>query len=300
MARLSDYEIFLAILDAGSLTAAARRLDRSLQSVSRSLASLEAELGVGLVRRTTRRLHPTPAGLAFGARLRGAMAQIADARDDLVRSGAELTGLIRVAASTIFAPAHLVPVAVGFQQQHPRVGIELVLADAFEDLVASDLDLAVRIGVLSDSGLRARRLGALRRVIFASPGYLEHRGRPRTPDDLTRHRCVIRTGVANPTHWTFRESGRSRIVDVSGSFSSTSAAACNEAVVLGAGIGVAPLWQIGALVEGGRVELVLNDYEPEPAPVHAVWSPTPQLPARTRAFIDHLARGLASWPGWTA
>lgn len=286
MRTLHDYEIFSAIVEQGSLTGAARQLGRSLQSVSRSLALLEKEIGVELIRRTTRRLSVTAAGLAFHARIGTALADIDSARAEAADAAGAISGPLRIAGSTLFAPAYVVPILAAFMGRHPGIEIDLVLSDDYVDPIASRADLTIRIGELPDSSLRARRLTTLRQVVFAAPGYLARSGRPATPSDLRRHRCVVRTAARAPTRWMFIEDGKPLKLEVDGAFRSTGASACNEAAARGLGIGMAPLWQIRPLVDAGRVELLLTDYEAEPMPVHAVWLPTPRLPARTRALIE--------------
>jgi DNA-binding transcriptional LysR family regulator len=180
-----------------------------------------------------------------------------------------------------------------FLQRYPDVIASLVLADDFRDMLAENIDVAVRIGALPDSGLMARRVAELRRVAFAAPSYLEAHGRPQRPQDLRHHACVVRTLDQSPGHWEFRQGFRPVRITVSARFSSDSAAACNMAVASGLGIGLAPRWQIKELLLGGNVELLLNEFEPEPVPVHIVWPQAHALPTRVRLFVDFLAARLA-------
>ena len=285
MPSLSDYETFVAIIEAGNLTAASRRIGRSLQSVSRALANLEREVGTSLIRRTTRSMQPTDAGLLFYRRIKSALADIDSALVEAAERNGEVAGALRVGASSLFGPAFVVPAIAAFLRRHPAVDIELVLEDAYQDLFSAELDLAIRVGDLPDSGAMARRLGSLRQVAFAAPDYLLQRGRPTVPKDLKRHDCVIRTLSRSPQRWTFLTAGEAETVAVNARFRSGSAAACNEAVAQAIGIGIAPLWQIADLVDTGRVELLLTDHEPDPTPVHLVW---PQLPRYRRARVPSL------------
>jgi DNA-binding transcriptional LysR family regulator len=289
---LGDYEAFIAIVECGSLTKAAKHLGRSLQAVSRALAGLEKDLGVRLVHRTTRRVQPTSAGVNFHRRLKAAVVDIEIARAEAAAGGAEIAGHLRLGAPTLFAPAYVVPALAAFVERHPTVSIELVAADEFQDPVVENLDLAVRIGELADSSLTARRIAMLRRVTFAAPGYLACHGRPSRPCDLRDHACIVRTLAQAPLRWSFRDGDHEELVEVHPRFSSTSAAACNEAVAQALGIGIAPLWQVRSLLDSGRIELVLADFEPEPTPVHLVWPSRNLLPARTRSLIDFLAARL--------
>jgi DNA-binding transcriptional LysR family regulator len=296
MTRIEDFQAFAAIVEKGSLTAAARHLGRSLQSVSRSLASLERAVGVELVRRTTRRSSPTDAGAAFHRRLSAALAEIEAAQLEASNLRADATGLLRVTGSTAFAPLYVVPALPAFLKAHPRVEVELDLSDGYVDLVGEGFDLAVRIGDLPDSSLKARRLADSRRVVFGAPGYFAEHGRPRRPEDLKRHQCIVRTAAREGSAWPFKVDGRLKSVTVAGRFRTSSAMAANEAAVRGLGIANAPLWQVRTLVDRGAVELILTRFEPPPVPIHAVWPATRVLPARTQLFIEFLAARLKGEP----
>ncbi|MGL4964004.1 MAG: LysR family transcriptional regulator [Inquilinus sp.] len=290
MDRLDDLAAFVAVVEAGGLSAAARDLRRSLQSVSRSLATLEQGLGVALVQRTTRRSTPTDAGLAFYRRVKPALAEILEARAEAAERRAEPSGVMRISAPVLFTPARLVPVVAEFMRRYPRIEVELKLSDRFVELTDGAIDLAVRIGDLPDSALKARRLGALRRVAFGAPEYFDRHGRPQHPDELAGHQCVVRT--AEGEAWPFRVGGRTRTVRVSGRFRADNTAATYAAVAGGLGIGFTPLWQIRDLVDRGAVEPILTEYEVPKVPIHAVWPATRLPPAKTRLFVDFLAETL--------
>jgi DNA-binding transcriptional LysR family regulator len=293
MHRLDDLRAFVAIVDRGSLTNAARGLRRSLQSVSRSLAALEREIGVELVRRTTRRSAPTEAGIALFRRVKAALAEIDAAALDAADKHAEPAGLLRISSSSAFAPLYLIPVIVAFLGEHSAVELELELSDAYVDLVERGFDLAVRIGALPESSLVAKRLADLRRVVFAAPDYFKRHGRPKQPADLARHQCIIRTAARENDAWPFTIDGRLRKIKVGGRFRTSGAIAANEAAALGLGIANAPLWQVRPLLDQGRVELALTRFEPPPIPLNAVWPASRVLPAKTRLFVDFLATELA-------
>ncbi|MBR1219046.1 LysR family transcriptional regulator [Bradyrhizobium sp. U87765 SZCCT0131] len=291
--RLDEIMTFLAVVEHGNLTAAARHLGRPLQSASRQLAALERALGVELVRRTTHHSQPTEAGLAFYRRVKPALSEIEDAGLEAANRGAEPSGTLRVGASVLFAPIFVVPLIARFMAGHPRVLVDLRLSDRFVDLAEEGLDLAIRIGELGDTDLKARRLGAQRRVVFGAPSYLAARGRPRHPRDLADHACVIRTTDPDPHRWEFVIDGKLTHVRVDGAFRSDSTTAVHAAVAEGLGLGVAPLWQLRPLLQAGAIEILLADYKQPPVPIHAVWPPSKLLAARTRLFIDHLAAELA-------
>jgi DNA-binding transcriptional LysR family regulator len=266
--------------------------------VSRALQALEQELGVELIQRTTRRAQPTAAGLAFHVRIKAALADIDLARSELAEHGARIDGTLRIGGSTQFSAPHLVPVVAAFMERYPHVDVELVVADHRADMQREKLDAAVRLGELPDSRLHARQLGMLRVVTVGAPGYFARHGRPQTPADLRRHQCIVRRSAEGAQRWIYRRGNRRQSVDVHGRFSADNAAACNAAALAGLGIGLAALWQVRGLLDQGRLETVLDDWQLPAQAVHIVWPPGRQLPARTRAFIDFVAaRWTAEPPG---
>lgn len=296
--RVADYEAFLAIVDHGGLAAAARRLSRSPQSIGRSLAALEDGLGVALLRRTTRRVAPTAAGVALAARLRPALADIALARAEAAREGQDVAGLLRVGAPLQFGPPHIVPAVAAFLARYPEAEAEVLLSDTYSDLVADELDLAVRIGPLADTpNLIVRRLAALRRVFAAAPSYLAARGRPARLEDLAAgggHACILRALPQDPETWEFAVAGQPRGIEVTGRLRVGTLAACAAAALAGSGIAAVPLWLIRREVDAGLLELVLTEFEPPPLPVQAVWPAPRGLAARGRAFLDMLGARLTA------
>jgi DNA-binding transcriptional LysR family regulator len=292
--RIEDLKAFLAIVEKGSLSAAARSLRRTLQSVSRSLITVERSVGVELVRRTTRRSNPTEAGLAFYRRLKPAFSEIHDAKLEAAGHGVAPSGLLRVGASVLFAPSYVVPAIAAFLERYPQIEVDLKLSDRFVNLLEEDLDLAIRIGDLPDSDLKARSLGELRRVFFGAPSYFARHGLPKHPDDLARHQCVIRDSDRSTASWPFLVDGKRKHVKVAGRFRADATASVHAAVALGLGIGFLPLWQIRDLVREGAVKLILVNYEPPRVPIRAVWPATRLPPAKARLFVDLLAERLKS------
>jgi DNA-binding transcriptional LysR family regulator len=290
---MEDIEAFLAVIEAGSQTAAAQLLGRSLQSVNRSLAALERSVGVELVRRTTRQSQATEAGLAFYRRVKPAFAEISEARLEAANRRVEPTGMLRIAAPVLFGSTYVVPAIADFLARYPRVEVELKASDRPIDVVADGLDLAVRIRRLPDSSLKARRLGELRTVVYGAPGYFARHGRPLHPDDLARHQCVLRSTREGETEaWRFQVGGRVKMVRVSGSFRTDGTAAVHAAACHGLGIGYGPFWQIRDLFDRGTLEIVLEDFEAPRIPIQAVLSPSGMAPAKTRLFADLLAERL--------
>jgi DNA-binding transcriptional LysR family regulator len=263
-----------------------------LQSVSRSLAAIEQDVGVELVRRTTRRSNPTEAGLAYYQRLKTALEDIEEAKLEVSDRRLEPSGLLRISGPTGFAALHLVPATAAFLKIHPKLEVEVSTYDRYVDLVEDNLDLAIHIGPLPDSMAKARRLADLRRVFFAAPGYFAEYGRPKHPQDLSKHQCIVRTARVGADIWPFTVDGKVRTIKVSGRFRANGAGVINEAAIQGLGIAIAPLWQVRPMVDRGLVEVTLARFAPPPIPVHATWSATRVLPAKTRMFIDFLSRRL--------
>ena len=292
MDRIEDFRAFVAVVEHGSLTRAAHHLGRSLQSVSRSRAAVEHEVGIELIRRTTRRSRPTEAGLGFYRRLDAALSEIEAAKTEASNRRSEPSGFLRVTGPPAFALLYVLPTITAFLEAHPKVSAELDLSEHYVDLVEEGFDLAIRFGELPDSTMKARRLANLRRVVFASPRYFAKHGRPRRPEDLARHQCIVRTAAREGDAWPFVDGAKVTIVKVGGRFRTSAALAANEAAAQGLGIANAPLWQVRPLVDQGKVELALTRYEPPPVPVHAVWPATTMPAAKTQAFIEFIAARL--------
>lgn len=292
MNRLEDLEAFLSVVDYGSLTEAALHLGRSLQGVSRSLASLEGDIGVVLIHRTTRHSQPSEAGAAFYERIKPAIAEIREAREQAANRRSEPSGVLRIGAPILFGPNFLVPIIAEYMTSFPQTEIDLQLSDGFSDLPTEKLDLVIRIADLPDSGLQSRQLGALRRVVFGAPSYFKRCGRPEHPRDLRLHNCLVRTIDRQAGQWSFQIDGRTRVIRVQGTFRSNTMTAIYSAARSGLGLGYSPLWQVKHLVAASEVELVLEDFEPNPVPIQALWQENRLAPAKVRAFIDLLALRL--------
>jgi len=290
---MQDIEAFLAVVETGSQTAAARRLGRSLQSVNRSLAVLEHSLGVELVRRTTRRSSATEVGLAFYRRVKPAMAAIGEARAEAANRRVEPSGLLRIGAPALFGSTFVVPAIADFIARYPKIEVHLKASDSPIDVIGDGLDLAVRIRKLPDSSLKARLLGEMRIVTYGAPTYFARHGRPQHPDELAHHQCVLRgIGEREVETWRFQSDGHPKTVRVKGCFTTDNSATVHRAVCHGLGIGYGPFWQIRDLVDQGAIETVLEAFEPRRIPIQAVYPPSPMPPAKTRLFLDLLVDKL--------
>ena len=288
MVDLLSLQTFVRIADGGSLSAAARATGRSLPAISRSLVQLEADLGVRLLHRTTRRIHLTDAGVQYLERCRRILAEVDDANASVSNLDRSLAGPITLTAPILFGQLHIAPVVTEFLGLHPEVSVSLMLSDALSNIVEEGIDLAVRIGRLQDSGLVARKLGEVRRVVCAAPAYLKRRGTPKTPKDLANHSC-LQFGALSPTpYWEFHEAGKPRQVRVQGNFSSNQGAPVIEAARAGLGIVFVLSYQVQELVAKGELRVVLQAYEAPPIPVSVILPSGRLQPARVRALADFL------------
>ncbi len=291
MDKLRAMKVFLAIADHGTLTAAARAEHSSLPAVVRLLGALEADLGVRLFHRTTRRVSLTEEGRRYRESCRGVLALLADAENELDSDRDEPRGNIVLTAPVIFGQRHVAPGILSFLKRFPKVQVDLRLLDRVVNLVEEGVDLGVRIGRLEDSTLVARPVGSMRRVVVATRGYLRKHGRPKVPADLSHHNCVRFWNGGAPS-WSFLESGRVVTVPVQGSFTVNHSLAGTDAVASGIGIGMFPAYQVAPLVHSGQLEIVLSDFELEARPIQLVVPAARFLPRRIRLFLDAMKAHL--------
>ena len=293
MDRLEAMSVFVAIVDGGSLSAAGRRLGVPLATVSRKLADLEAHLKTRLITRSTRRLELTDAGRDYLHACRQILEQVDEAERAAAGAYAKVKGQLVVAAPVVFGRLHLVPVAAAFLEQHPEVDIQLRLGDRNVDLIEEHVDVALRIGILPDSTLVATQLGAIHRVLCASPDYLRRFGTPRSPDDLQNHRCISFDGLDTSSGWTFVGSGgEKRSVAIRPRLSASTADAAIAAAAFGLGVTRVLSYQVADALREGRLVRVLSADEPPAVPAHLVYPGQGRLPMKTRAFIDFAADRL--------
>ena len=295
MDRLDELFVLTTIIDTGSLVAAARRLRRSPPAMTRSLAALEARVGARLIQRTTRRLTPTAAGRRLASRARQLLADYEQAtrseREE--KKDAPLVGVLRVTAPSLFGRWHIAPLVSSFLDAHPGVRVELVLTNRNLDLVEEGLDVAVRIGPLTQSGLIARRVGQVHWVVFANRDYVARRGRPRTPRDLIKHDIVFESHRPSPMEWRFGPSGRGKVVRVSPRFMATEIETVLLAVKAGRGIGRTLSYQVADDFASGALVRLLAEFEPPAWPVHLVVPTTLHMPRAVQAFLGVAAPALS-------
>ncbi|CAN5745997.1 LysR family transcriptional regulator [soil metagenome] len=287
MDKLRALNTFIAIVDQGSLTAAAGVLDSSLPAVVRTLATLESHLGVRLLNRTTRRLSLTEDGRQYLARARRIVADVEDADRLLGEQRGEPGGSLSVAAPVLFGQYHVAPAITRFLQQHPQMRIGLMLLDRVTNLVEEGLDVGVRIGPLHDSTLVARPVGTIRRVVVASPAFLRRHGTPRHPRELSDAPCVRFHGP-DGSHWAFRDGHKRLSLTVTGPFECNLAAPMLAACEAGLGFGRCLSYQAAEAIAARRLRVVLAPFEVEPWPVSITYPSARLMPSRARLFVDFL------------
>ncbi len=292
MDRLEAMGIFLAVAETGSLTAAARRLGMPLTSISRKLAELEGHLGTRLIARSTRRLALTDEGSAYHPRCKRILADVEEAERDAADRQASLRGEIVLSAPIVFGRLHVLPAVTGFLDLHPSVQIRMLLSDRNAHLLEDEIDVAVRIGSLRDSSMIASRVGAVRRVVCASPAFLERHGSPRTPADLATMPCIGFDLAGASAPWRFPgPRGRDVEITVPQRLTVTGAEAALDAAVAGLGLTRILSYQAASAVADGLLRVVLQAYEPEPIPVHLLHQG--REPLRLRRFLDFAAPVLS-------
>jgi DNA-binding transcriptional LysR family regulator len=282
-------DVFVAAATAGSFSAASRTLRMPLPTVSRKIADLEAHLSAKLFVRSTRKLALTDVGHAYLAACKRILEEIAEADRSASGQYNAPQGDLIVTAPMVFGSLHVLPVVVSFLAGHPRVDVRLLQSDRNLSLIDEHVDVAVRVGTLPDSGLVATPLGTVRRVVCASPAYLEANGTPKSPEQLADHACVTFHGLGGTYPWVFRGDEPAR---VRSRLTVNTAAAAIAGAVAGVGLTRVLSYQVANEVARGELAVVLKKFEPEPIPVSLVYVRERRLTAKLRAFIDYGAPKL--------
>lgn len=288
---LNELLVFARVVQAGSFTAAAKALRMPKSTVSRKVSELEERVGAQLLQRTTRTLHLTEVGRAYYAHCERIVAEAEAAELAVTRLQAGPHGLLRV--TTPLSVSFLAPLVSRFMEKYPDVQVELLCTDRAVDLMEEGFDVAVRAGHLPDSSLMARRLGDIERLVVASPEYLQARGAPKTPSDLTKHECLFFGKSLEGNVWTLHAGGRSVDVKVSGRLAVNEPDMLRAVTATGVGVALIPGQQCLEDLASGKLQRVLPDWSSAGAPVHALYPPTRHHVPKVMAFIEVL-REL--WP----
>lgn len=296
MDLLSPMRTFVRVVEAGSFTAVANEQSTTQPTISRQIAALEDHLGARLLTRTTRALTLTDDGRAFYEHALRALEAVAEAEGVVGRRRGKPSGLLRLATPVVFGRLHIVPRLPAFLARFPDVSVEVVMSDGFADLVEQGIDVAIRVGEVTDPGLIAKRIGTARRVTVAAPAYLERHRAPEAPADLVDHDCIVYTRLVTGNRWTFESPTGPLTVEVSGRFKADNSEAVREGVLGGLGIAVIPAFAFRDEIETGSVRVLLKGYQPRQLPMHAVYPSRRLVPLKVRAIIEYLADELSLDP----
>jgi DNA-binding transcriptional LysR family regulator len=297
MQTLQSMRLFIKVVQSGSLSAAGRHFGLSPASVSRHLSALEDDLGVRLLNRTSRKLSLTEAGRLYRQRAERLLLDFDETRDVVAQLAVRPSGTLRVHARISLGSQHIAPLIPDLLLLYPDLHIDLWLADADLDLVEHDIDVAIRVGPLSDSSLIVRKLCSSPRVVCGSPAYLARNPAPMTPDDLVSHNCLTYRFDFGTPIWRFLGKGDALFeIRASGNFQTNNAEALRVAALSGLGLALLPVWSIHDDLAAGRLLCVLEDYEATPTAfdtgIYAVHNSHRYVSAKTRVFIDHLVEAF--------
>ena len=303
MPRLPDLEawaVFATVVETGSFSRAAGELGLSKATVSKAISRLEARLGARLLHRSSHRLLLTQIGRGASASAARILAEAETVEADVLSQSAEPRGLVRIAAPMSFGMAHLAPLLPALLASLPQVSIDLHLSDAQVDLVGDGFDLAVRVAIMADSSLRARRICSVRRILVGAPGYFAAWGHPAHPRDLAAHRCLAYAYLPTPDRWPFRNaSGEVVTVTPAGPLRVNNADAIAPCVLAGVGLAVQPEFIVWRDLAEGRLQETMPGWRMADAALNLVMPPGGLRPRRVTAVVDFLAARLATAP-WAA
>jgi DNA-binding transcriptional LysR family regulator len=288
MDRLRAMRIFVTVVDRGSLSAAATTLGMSLPTVSRMLSGLERAVGVRLLARTTRGLTQTDPGRVYYRRCSQILEEIRQAEVDAQNHAKAPTGELRITAPATFGRYHVAPVITEFLERYPRLSCYLLLSDHCESLSEQRLDVAIRVAVLREQSVTARRLGYIQRAVVGSREYFTRHPIPTHPRELAEHNCLHFTHYLRAEEWNFNDQGRKVTVRVGGRLRANNQEALADAVLAGTGIAVLPTWLVKEALDSGRVRRVLAEFEAPRTPVYAVLPAHGPPPTKVRAFVELL------------
>ncbi|WP_306141352.1 LysR family transcriptional regulator [Roseibium sp. MMSF_3412] len=288
MDRLQSLEVFVAVAEAESFAAGARQMNISAPSATRAVNELEERLGARLFTRTTRVVRLTDVGRTYLEEVRGILADLSSANEAVSGAVGRPKGYLRVTSPVEFGRIYVAPIVAEYLDRFPGVSASMLMVDRIVNLAEEGLDVGVRIGPLSASGLMAVKVGSVRRVVCGSPDYFKEHGVPQSPEDVTGHKIVAAATVTPSNEWRFGKA-QDRVVKVYPRLSVTSVATATSLARAGWGLTRALSYQVGPDLQSGTLQAVLEDFEPEPLPVHLVHYEGRRVSVKVRSFLD-LAR----------
>lgn len=296
MDQINQMQLFVRVAETQSFSAIARERNIGQSTVSKQIAALEDHLGTRLLNRSTRLVTLTEQGAQYFESCKAILDAVAEAEAGLTHKQMAPNGLLRMACPASFGVHEIAPLLPSFQEKYPNLEIELVMSDHFVDLVEEGVDLAIRIGDLIDSALIAKRLGATRRMLVASPDYLARAGTPLDLKDLQNHNCLVNTGYATVNRWQFIGPDGPASVKVRGQLKANHSEALAQALIQGAGIGLLPVWLVSQGLNAGKLAQVLPQYSPRPLPINALYPPGRFIPMKVRYTVDMLHKAFQQSP----
>ncbi len=299
MDRFENMNAFVRVVEAGSISAAADRMDVAKSMVSRRLKELEEHLGVELFHRTTRQMNLTDSGRAFYQQSVRILADILEAEHATSQFHGALRGSLKIALPLSFGLMHLGPAISEFMQAHPEITFDLDFNDRQVDILTEGFDLAIRIASLSDSSLIARRLAPIQAIMCASPAYLEHMGEPQSPEELISHRCLVYNLISNFENWNLYDTQghliKTKIIPY---LKASNGEFLRDAAVDGLGIILMPTFIVHREIESGALKPLLTEYKPSSLAAYAIYPQTRHLSQRVRAFVEFLIKRFEGSPYW--
>lgn len=291
--RSGEMLVFTKVVEAGSFSAAGKLLNLTASAVSKLITRIEERLGVLLFQRSTRQMAVTPEGRKFYDSCIRILADIEEAEQGVARGTAAPRGVLRVNVSVPFGTHQLLPIIPEFNQRYPDITLDLSLTDALVDLQREPVDVAIRMGPLSDASFRARLLGQSRRAVVAAPQYLANHGQPQRPHELAQHRCFNFNFRRSLDEWPFRIDGQRVHLPVRGGMLTNNGETMRQLTLAGLGIGRLALFHVAHDLKAGRLVELLPEYNPGDAEeIHAIFSKQRYMPLRVRVFIDFLVERL--------
>jgi DNA-binding transcriptional LysR family regulator len=296
--KLNGIEVFLKVAKVGSFSEAANQLGLSKAMVSKHITNLENTLNVRLLNRTTRQISMTEAGISYRDRIREIMNDMTETELSIAQLSSEPQGTLRIMAPTSFGSFHLARAIADYRKIYTQVGIEIILTEREPDIIEDGLDMVIRVGILEDSSLVARKIADARMVVCASPEYLQEYGVPNTPNDLLEHNCLIYSGRQPMGEWRFTVNGKIKKLRVKGDVRSNVGDALRIAAIQGCGLVQLPTYMMGLDIKHGWLTALLQDYDPPARPIHAIYLHRRHLSAKVRTFVEFLYERYQPEPYW--
>ena len=287
MDRLEAMSVLLAVSEAGSISAASRRLKVPLATISRKVSELEAYLNVRLLMRSNRQIMLTDAGRSFVAASRRILQELGDAEREVSGEQRILKGELVLSAPIALGRVHLLPVVIDFLRDHPSMDVRIMLVDRRLNLIEDHIDIGLRVGDLRDFSLVAKKVGTVRRVVCGSPTYLKRHGTPKTPDDLLGHDCITFENTLSAQTWSFNVGKTEKSFPIHSRLIVSTAEAATDAAVAGIGLTRMLDYQIATQLREGALKLVLESFRAPPKPVHLIYEAGQHLPLKIRTFLDY-------------